>query len=201
MVFGTKKNSPPLRGTSFLKKIRASILIDHFYKQNLNNLRYLGAPGEICSTSAIYEYTSAVPIMPTATSPPPPSTLPPPHLFDILPPLHALLSRLLLPHSLDGTTPSPDTTATAPLSPKDLATAASSITNKIQKARVAVRELPGVEISIEEQEDVIAELEEESRRLRGVETGISKAARDRLGGAVGHVEAVPGRMDDGTMEM
>lgn len=58
-----------------------------------------------------------------------------------------------------------------------------------------------MEISIEEQEDVIAELEEESRRLRGVETGISKAARDRLGGAVGHVEAVPGRMDDGTMEM
>ncbi|CAF9912401.1 MAG: hypothetical protein ALECFALPRED_008107 [Alectoria fallacina] len=124
--------------------------------------------------------------MPTATSPPPSSTLPPPQLFDILPPLHALLSRLVLPPSLDGTTPSPDTIA--PISPKDLATAASSITSKIQKARVAVRELPGVEMGIEEQEDVMAELEEESRRLRGVEEGIRKAARDRLEGAVSDVE-------------
>ncbi|CAD6581651.1 MAG: hypothetical protein ASARMPREDX12_000621 [Alectoria sarmentosa] len=134
--------------------------------------------------------------MPTATSPPPSSTLPPPQLFDILPPLHALLSRLLLPPSLDGATPSPDTMA--PISPKDLATAASSITSKIQKARVAVRELPGVEMGIEEQEDVMAELEGESRRLRAVEEGIRKAARDRLEGAVSDVEG--GKADDGAME-
>lgn len=139
--------------------------------------------------------------MPTATSPhpPSPSPLPPPQLFDILPPLHTLLSRLLLPPSLDGTTPSPDTTA--PLSPKDLATAASSITNKIQKARVAVRELPGTEMGIEEQEDVIQELEEESGRLRGVEEGIRRAAREWLEGVVGGVGAVAGKVDDdGAME-
>lgn len=119
--------------------------------------------------------------MPTATTPPTPDTLPPPQLFDILPPLHSLLSRLLLPPSTDGLTPSPDTTH--PISPKDLATAASSITNKIQKAQTAVRGLPGVETGIEEQEEVIAELEEESRRLRGVEEGIGRAARNRLEGA------------------
>ncbi|KAF6235624.1 hypothetical protein HO173_006307 [Letharia columbiana] len=134
--------------------------------------------------------------MPTATTPPPSNTLPPPQLFDILPPLHSLLSRLLLPPSADGLTPSPDTIT--PVSPKDLATAASSITNKIQKARVAVRELPGVGMGIEEQEDVIAELEEESRRLRGVEEGIRKAARNRLEGAASEVEA--GIADDEAME-
>lgn len=140
--------------------------------------------------------------MPTATSPPPPTPLPPPQLFDILPPLHALLSRLLLPPSLDGTTPSPDTTA--PISPKDLATAASSITTKIQKARVAVRELPGVDMGLEEQEEVIAELEAESRRLRGVEEGIRNAARDQLRTAMRDVEAgkaaAAAADDDGAME-
>lgn len=124
------------------------------------------------------------------------NTLPPAQLFDILPPLHSLLSRLLLPPSADGLTPATDTIT--PLSPKDLATAASSITNKIQKARIAVRELPGVEMSIEEQEDVIAELEEESRRLRGVEEGIMLAARKRLDEGTGEVKGASA--DDGAME-
>lgn len=61
---------------------------------------------------------------------------------------------------------------------------------------MAVRELPGVEMGIEEQEDVIAELEEESRRLKCVEEGITRAARKRLEGVVGEVEGV----DDGAME-
>ncbi|KAM0798672.1 RNA polymerase II transcription mediator complex subunit 9-domain-containing protein [Usnea florida] len=108
----------------------------------------------------------------------PPPTNPPPPLFDILPPLHTLLTRLLLP---DALTPSPPT----PLSPKDLATAASSITAKIQKARTAARELPGMEMGIKEQEEVIRELEGESRRLRGVEEEIALAARRRLEGDEG----------------
>lgn len=120
--------------------------------------------------------------MPIATTPNPSQTeksLPPPQTFDILPPLHALLSRLLLPNNgADIPTPSPATIK--PISPKDLATAASSITAKIQKARVAVRELPGVEMGIEEQEDVIRELEGEVRRLRGVREGIARGARDRM---------------------
>lgn len=141
--------------------------------------------------------------MPTATTQPTSSTLPPPQLFDILPPLHSLLSRLLLPASADGLTPSPDTTT--PISPKDLATAASSITHKIQKARTAVRELPGIEMGIEEQEDVIAELKEESRRLRGVEEGIRRTAKNRLTSGVeaGNAsDAVAGDDDDddGAME-
>lgn len=53
-------------------------------------------------------------------------------------------------------------------------------------------------MGIEEQEDVIAELEEESRRLRGVENGIRKAARNRLKGAASEVEA--GIADDEAME-
>lgn len=53
-------------------------------------------------------------------------------------------------------------------------------------------------MGIEEQEDVIAELEEESRRLRGVEEGIRKAARNRLEGAASEVEA--GIADDEAME-
>ncbi|KAL9134607.1 MAG: hypothetical protein Q9175_004206 [Cornicularia normoerica] len=134
--------------------------------------------------------------MPAATTPPTPNTLPPPQLFDILPSLHSLLSRLLLPPSADGLTPSLD--SITPISPKDLATAASSITNKIQKARTAVRQLPGVDMAIEEQQDVIAELEEESRRLRGVEEAIRKAARKRLEGAAREVGA--GNADYGAME-
>ena len=53
-------------------------------------------------------------------------------------------------------------------------------------------------MGIEEQEDVMAELEGESRRLRAVEEGIRKAARDRLEGAVSDVEG--GKADDGAME-
>lgn len=54
-------------------------------------------------------------------------------------------------------------------------------------------------MSIEEQEDVIAELEEESRRLRGVEEGIMHAARKRLDGGAGEVKGVESA-DDGAME-
>lgn len=53
-------------------------------------------------------------------------------------------------------------------------------------------------MGIEEQEEVIAELEEESRRLRGVEEGIRKASRNRLEGAASEVDA--GNVDDGAME-
>ncbi len=52
---------------------------------------------------------------------------------------------------------------------------------------------------IEEQEEVIAELEEESRRLKGVEEGIRSAARKRLEGAAAEVEA--GNVGDMAMEM
>lgn len=61
-----------------------------------------------------------------------------------------------------------------------------------------MRQLPGVDMGIEEQQDVIAELEGESRRLRGVEEAIRKAARKRLEGAAREVGA--GNADYGAME-
>ena len=48
---------------------------------------------------------------------------------------------------------------------------------------------------------MIAELEEESRRLQGVEEGIRKAARDRLKGDARDVKAGDAAAaDDGAME-
>ena len=130
--------------------------------------------------------------MPTATSPTPnpdipiPSTLPPPQVFDLIPHIHALLARLLLPNTQhtaqDISTPSSSITAnsTVALSPKDLATAASGVMVKIQKARNAVRDLPGVQVGLDEQERIIRDLEEEVRRLNEVEVGIGRAARRSL---------------------
>lgn len=55
-------------------------------------------------------------------------------------------------------------------------------------------------MSVEEQEDEIRELEEESRRLRGVEEGIRKAAGKRLEGVLGKGEGGGRGGDDGAME-
>ena len=118
--------------------------------------------------------------MPIATSPNPPqrsnsvATLPPPQTFDILPLLYPILTRLLPRDAAE----SPDTAPS--LSPKELGTAAQAVHNKIQKARVAVRDLPGIGMSLEDQEIVINELEEEVRRLDGVMEGIRAKAREAL---------------------
>ncbi len=126
--------------------------------------------------------------MPSANSPTlAPSTtllppLPSPSTFDILPPLHAVLSRLLLPptNSQQTTTSTPVQSSSssqhlpgtpAPsgyLSPKDVAVAASGVKVKIQKARAAVHHLPDVERDVTEQLVEIKELEDEVRRLTGV---------------------------------
>ena len=52
---------------------------------------------------------------------------------------------------------------------------------KIQKARVAVQELPDGERTVEEQEVEIAELEEEVRRLRGVLGALGREGREGVG--------------------
>ena len=54
-------------------------------------------------------------------------------------------------------------------------------------------------MSVEEQEHEIQELEEESRRLRGVEEGIRRAAGKRLEGVLGKGEGGSAD-DDGAME-
>ncbi|MCJ1256760.1 hypothetical protein MMC24_004584 [Lignoscripta atroalba] len=90
--------------------------------------------------------------MPSATSPPSPhsNALPSPQTFDIVPPLHALLSRLLV-SSVEGS-------AESPISPKDLATEAAAIKIKIQKARAAAETLPDIHRTVAEQEEEIDEL-------------------------------------------
>ncbi|MCJ1481258.1 hypothetical protein MMC06_001415 [Schaereria dolodes] len=91
--------------------------------------------------------------MPSAAlaSMPPSDPLPPPHTFDIIPSLHALLSRLLVAPNDGG--------AGSPLSPKDLSTEAAAIKIKIQKARAAVETLPDIERTVAEQREDIKELQ------------------------------------------
>jgi hypothetical protein len=140
----------------------------------------------------------------TPAPPPAPDAvqLPPPQTFDFLPPLHALLSRLLLPSGgLQAPAPAPGETTTAatganPLSSppvpaeashdenaingtghldiQELAAASGSIKVRIQKARAAVKELPDMDRSIKEQEQEIAELESRIEKMRGMLKGLAK---------------------------
>ncbi|MCJ1385183.1 hypothetical protein MMC17_008304 [Xylographa soralifera] len=107
--------------------------------------------------------------MPSSTSPRAnPTTLPPADTFDFIPPLHTLLSRLLVSQAESaGTT----------LSPKDLATEAAAIKIKIQKARAAVQVLPDVDRSVAEQQGEIEELEERIREQKRVLREVADAGR------------------------
>ncbi|EGD84698.1 hypothetical protein H112_08412 [Trichophyton rubrum D6] len=115
---------------------------------------------------------------PTAAPP-----FPPPQTFDILPPLHALLARLLSNQSSSFATGQPgepglsQSTEQTPgggiasldgLDPKSLLTGASAVKIRIQKARNAVEEMPDIERTIAEQEEEIVMLEKRIGRLRGV---------------------------------
>lgn len=123
--------------------------------------------------------------MPSAAPTPGGIALPSPSTFDILPPLHALLSRLLLP-APTAASPSPHliNAATAPLSPKDLTTASSAVRIKIQKARVAVQRLPDIDRSVQDQQREIRDLEDEVARLRGVLAALGEGAREAAGTAL-----------------
>ena len=157
-----------------------------------------------CSPSSIrvgsISYNSSATTMPIATTPTPQplvsTTLPPPQTFDFLPPLHALLSRLLLPRdSIDPSSPSSDTLT--PISPKELGAAASAITNKIQKARVIVKELPGTDMSVQQQEIAINELESEVKRLESRIEDVREKARTWVGAGSG---TLGGKGDEEAME-
>lgn len=110
--------------------------------------------------------------MPSATSSPtsPTLTLPPPQTFDLIPPLHALLSRLIV-----ATTE--NTTTATPLSAKDLGSEASAMKIKIQKARAAVEALPDADRTVQEQEQEIRGLEDRIEGLKEVLNDV--AARGR----------------------
>jgi len=101
--------------------------------------------------------------MPSQTSNlPSPPTLPPPSTFDLLPPLHQLLSRLL-----DSTVYPHD----EPLETKDLATAAAAIKLKIEKARTAITGLPDISRTVE---DLNEEAEECARRVEKLRLVLEK---------------------------
>lgn len=111
--------------------------------------------------------------------------LPATQTFDILPLLHELLARL--DHSLPQTASTSDTGHYAelqPLEPKDVPTLALPVKARIRKALRELEKVPGVERSVAEQEEEIAELEARIERQRAVLRGLSEAA-GKAGGAVG----------------
>lgn len=128
---------------------------------------------------------------PPSTSPSPPP-LPPPSTFDILPPLHQLLSRLLAQSS---TIPGPDGEAQPgsatisndpnvltyqdlqPLEIQHLAGEIGAIKTRVQKARAEVKKLPDVDRTVEEQGEEIEALEEKCRLLREALAGMAARAR------------------------
>jgi hypothetical protein len=128
-----------------------------------------------------------------------PGQLPPPHIFDIVPPLHALLQRLLVPSPHGGTgtqntaTQTSPTNAAAmgtalddiailhssePLEVQHLDAATDAIRIRVQKARAAVKALPDIERSVEEQEEEINELVVRIKKMRemlsGLRTSVAK---------------------------
>jgi hypothetical protein len=89
--------------------------------------------------------------------------LPSPATFDILPDLHKLLKRLL------DTAPTPapaQVGADGPLEIQHVATAATEIRLKIQRAQRAVMALPEIDRTCEDQEEEIEDLEARIARLK-----------------------------------
>ncbi|RHZ44513.1 RNA polymerase II mediator complex middle subunit MED9 [Aspergillus thermomutatus] len=137
----------------------------------------------------------------TTNTAPQPVPFPPPQTFDIIPPLHGLLLRLLSAQTAGeggprtageagGQAPSGSSGAgqgvqqqnpaagngLAPLSAKNLPTAASSIKIRIQKAHAVVESLPDIDRSVAEQEGEIEELENRIASLKLVLSEFGKRA-------------------------
>jgi hypothetical protein len=98
--------------------------------------------------------------------------LPPPSTFDVLPDLHKLLKRLL------ETSPTPTTTAQpsadGPLEIQHVATAATDIKLKIQKAQRAVMSLPDIDRTCEDQQE---EIEDLKARIAGLKASLRELGR------------------------
>ncbi|KAI5204205.1 hypothetical protein E4T39_03781 [Aureobasidium subglaciale] len=128
--------------------------------------------------------TTAPPLSATPTHLQPP--LPPPQTFDILPPLHALLSRLepslnvytpdtstALPPGTSAHTPIASASALPSSAPqqleyKDAAVAAQFLKSRIRKALAELGGLADMQRGVEEQEEEIRGLEEKIKRQRDV---------------------------------
>ncbi|EAW09516.1 RNA polymerase II mediator complex middle subunit MED9 [Aspergillus clavatus NRRL 1] len=127
---------------------------------------------------------------------------PSPQTFDIIPPLHGLLKRLLSPQTAgegpraaggatgetgpSGSGPSQGVQQPShhpsmgngglPLSTKELPTEASAIKIRIQKAHAVVEGLPDIHRSVAEQEREIAELEDRISKLKSVVSDFGRRA-------------------------
>lgn len=111
----------------------------------------------------------ATPAVQPAAAPAP--GLPPPSTFDVLPDLHKLLKRLL------ETSPTPTTSqpaADGPLEIQHVATAATDIKLKIQKAQRAVMSLPDIDRTIEDQQE---EIEDLKARIAGLRASLRELGR------------------------
>ncbi|CAO1602575.1 MAG: hypothetical protein LQ349_006228 [Xanthoria aureola] len=87
-----------------------------------------------------------------------PATLPPPSTFDIIPPLHTTLSRLLLSDSATSPTSPSSNGNHGPLSPKDLAAAVLEVRARIARARSIIAGMQDSDRTIEDQKEEIREL-------------------------------------------
>ncbi|KAL8725354.1 MAG: hypothetical protein Q9166_007414 [cf. Caloplaca sp. 2 TL-2023] len=87
-----------------------------------------------------------------------PPNLPPPSTFDILPPLHSILSRLLLTESPTFPKSPSNNSSQGALSPKDLAAAISDVRARIARARGIIAKMQDSDRTVEEQQEEIAEL-------------------------------------------
>jgi mediator complex subunit MED9 len=96
-----------------------------------------------------------------------------PALFDIVPPLERLLSRLLIP-SGDGTAPvsQDEPEYKRPLDISQLDAAANPIRAKFRKLRQMIPRLPDIDRTVEEQEEEIGEIEARIERQRGMLEGL-----------------------------
>ena len=123
-----------------------------------------GEINSLCTSSANASANVSVPppgsatpaVAPQPTTP----TLPSPASFDILPDLHKLLSRLIQTSGqpADASSQPGQPAADAPLDAQHLATAATEVKLKIQRARRAVLALPDIHRTCQNQQDEIEDL-------------------------------------------
>jgi hypothetical protein len=111
------------------------------------------------------------------------SPLPAPNTFDLLPPLHDILLRVLDAPADPSLAAAGQPDSQGPLEPARLPDATLTLKRKIQKAREAVERIPDVGRTVEEQEEEIQALEERVKRLRGVLESLGKmqeSTRDEM---------------------
>ncbi|KAF2196287.1 hypothetical protein GQ43DRAFT_485074 [Delitschia confertaspora ATCC 74209] len=123
------------------------------------------------STNASFAATRAA--TPAVGSPNAVPSMPSPAIFDILPDLHKLLSRLQA-SAQPPEQASAQASADGSLEIHQLATAATELKLKIQRAKRAVLALPDIDRTCEEQQEEINELEDRIARLKGALQGMGQ---------------------------